>query len=656
MAKKRGATFKPEYTCGDVMGLYETRKNDGDEGRLRELSSRFRALCRMEHKVEIPEQYRAITKQVRTPFVRDAAHRITSSMISKKPLTHITPLDEAREDYRTAANIAERFDTAMIERLNKEIGRDLDYDLTYAHVRDGESVLKVQHRPDAWANFPERADGEPADAYQERSRDYKRGADLPIAWRNVDRMSVVYEGGEYGDQWVIEYGEYAKPYLRTRYAMSDGEGGRLINPSAVLEGKPAPEGWLTSATGRSVKVEFWTADEWHVIIDGSEAPGFPKANPYRPYLPYFRAPAYDMESLLYSLMFLVPRMDELLTMKMNWSYLGAYPNPVIETVPNAQGLIALEAPIGNTGNQAANAQAALVWKPGKALELGIGQRISFLVPPPVGSDLNEMVQLLKSLIDVAGIPSIMRGMSGSGDSGYLAAQMRAAVEMAYKVSAISLQRQREKALEFTHWLIANRVQQTVYVQGWSAINNKTGRPTRRASRAWLGMAPDSGGKNIADISKLGPVEVRYRPTAQTDLQADAMIATQLVSAGFYSKRQALETRLQEEDPDGILQEVRVEQMIETDPTLKQAVEDAALAKAGLKRQPQANPAAALVNAQGGPLLPPGPGQLTPSAAGSNVSGMPAVQGVTMPIQPGRPAGMYPGRPGGPNMGAGNGGA
>jgi hypothetical protein len=645
-----GKRFKPEYTAGDIMGLYEARKNDGDEGRLRNLSSEFRALTRLEHKVNIPTQYKAITREMRSPFVRDSAHRITSSMVAKYPIAHIEPLDEARAEYREAANIAERFDAAMIERFNKMLGRDIIWNLTYQHVRDGESVLKVVHRPDAWANFPERETDEPADSYSKRALDAQKrgGVDLPIAWRDVDRMSIVYEGGEYGDEWVIEYGEYAKPYLRSRYSMSDGEGGRLINPSAVLEGRPAPEGWLTSATGRSVKVEFFTAKEWHVIIDGSEAPGFPKKNPYCPYLPYFRAPAHDMESLLYSLLFLVPGFDELLTMKLNWAYLGSYPNPVIETVPNTQGLPALDMPLGNTSTQAAGGAEPLVWKPGKAMYLGVGQKISFMAPPPVGGDLNDLLTIFKSLIDIAGIPSIMRGMSGSGDSGYLAAQMRAAVDMAYRISAISLQRQIEKALEFSHWLIANIVRQTVYVQGWSEINRKTGKPKRRASKAWLGMAPDSSGKNIADISMLGPVSVQYRPTAPTDAQANAMIATQLVSAGLNDKRTALENWMQEEDPDSILTAIRVDEMIETDPALKQAVDDAALAKAGLKRQP--NPASALVNAQGNPLIPPGPGQLMSGPAANQVEGMPAVPGVTMPIvQRGRPAGAYPGQPGGPNM-------
>ncbi|MFA6046569.1 MAG: hypothetical protein WC718_16410 [Phycisphaerales bacterium] len=657
--------FSPEYTAGDVLGLYRTRSQDGDEGRLRGLASDFRQLCRLEHEVTIPKQYEAITKQVRTPFVRDAAHRIASSLVAKEPLPHTEPLDEAKEEYRQAANIAERWDKAFIERVNKERQQDIVFNLAYQHVRDGESVLKVVHRPDAWANFPERDEGEDADTYLKRARNFQRsGVDMPLVWRDIDRLSVVYENGEYGDDWIIEYGEYAKPYLRSRYAMRQ-DGDKLVNPRSALAGKPMPEGLQSSSTGNSVKVEFFTAREWHVIVDGSEAPGFPKANPYSPYLPYFRAPAYDMESMLYSLLFLVPRMDELLTMKLNWSVLGAYPNPILETIPNTQTLPALAGAFGNPGEPAGGQAKPIEWSPGKFLELPLGKRLTFLTPPPVGKDLNDLIGLLKDMIDIAGIPSIMRGISGGGDSGYHAAQMRAAVDMAYKISAMSLQRQLEKALEFSHWLVAHVVRQTVYVQGWSEINPKTGRPKHKASKAWVGLSPDSQGQNIANIANLGAVSVQFRPTTPTDQQANAMIAMQLTNAAkpLYDRRTALERWMQEEDPDAILAAIRVDELIENDPTLKQMTDDAALAKAGLRRAPPpapaVNPAAALVGPNGQPLLPPGPNQLVPQAnqAPPGVQGIP---GLTMPISPTPPgvpvggnggneaAGVFPGRPGGPN--------
>ena len=422
-----------------------------------------------------------------------------------------------------------------------------------------------------------------------------------------------------------------------------------------------PEGLQTSSTGHSVKIEFWTPDEWHVLIDGSEAPSFPKANPYSPHLPYFTAAASESESLLYSLLFLVPRLDDLLTMKLNWSVLGAYPNPVFETMPSANGMSGLEFPLPTPPSTPEGGQPKpLTWAPGKTMVLPVGQRLSFLSPPPVGKDLNDLIGILKSMIDIAGVPSIMRGISGSGDSGYLGAQMRDAAEMAYKLAARACQRQLSSALEFTHWLIPNKIKQTVYVYGWDSVNPKTGKPASRASQAWLGLSPEGESKNIASVNKIGQVDVMYRPTMPTDAQANAMIAMQLTNAAkpLSGVRHALETYLQEEDPESIMDEMAVEAALASEP-LASMVTERALKDAGLlpAQPPAPSPGQQLVGPNGQPIssgmLPPGPGQLNPvPLSGQAPPGVPGVRGLTMPISPTPPqgpGGVYPGQPGGPNL-------
>ena len=665
MAKK----FTADYEVSDILNLYQQRKDDGDESRLRAMITNLRALCRLEHEVNIPGEYKAISREVRTPFIRDAWHRIASSMLSKPPVPHIEPKDRDKADYRDAANIAERWDMAAIDRMNKEMSTDIQFNLTAQHVRDGESILKVAHRKDAWAAFPTGMSVSEQDTW-------KRSADFPIAWRDIDRLSVLYEGGEYGDEWILEYGEYAIPFLKQRYGMVENDAGRLTTPKLIIEGRGWPEGLLSASRGRRVKIEFMTTREWHVLVDGVEATGFPKPNPYKPYLNYFRAPAYDGESLLYSLLFLVPRMDELLTMKLNWGVLGAYPNPVIET--EASSLLAGIDPQGSvsavglsTVADAANVNK-VVWKPGKAIELPPGQKLSFLSPPPVGKDLNELALMLKSLIDIAGVPSIMRG--GDAASGYLASQMRAAAEMAYKISMLSLQRQQEKALDFTHWLIANKVKQTVYVLGWDSLHAKTKKPAKGSAEAWLGLSPDaSKSKYIAQIDKLGPVSMQYRAMLPTDAQANAMIAMQLTNAAkpLMGIRDALEKYLQEEDPESIMERLAVEAAMAEEPLrgiiLEKALQEAGLLSPQPAPQPIVNPQGqALVGPDGLPLVPPGPGQLQPvPLAQASVTGMPQVPGVNMPIVPmnvpnqsgssvpgrtgGRRPGMYPGQPGGPHQ-------
>ena len=333
MAKR----FKAKYDTGDVLAMYRQKLSNEDEMRLRNTTELLRTYCNLEHAVHIPAEYRAITREIRTPYLRDAWSRIAASLVSKPPVVQVTPKDENRREYRDASADASRFFAAMMTRLSKQTGSDAIYDSTSALVRDGESVLKLVHIPNAWGNFPAStgAPDEDMGKVLKSQEDYKKSQDLPFAWRVVDRLSCVFGDGEFGDDWAIEYGEYPMAYAKGKYGFSIGEDGRLYDPKRVTGGMPHSEG-MGAGPGRFVKVEFWDKDEWHVICDGTPAPNWPKANPYSPYIPLFRAKGHQSESLLYSLMYLVPRLDELLTMKLNWAFLGSYPNPVIETVPTQQ--------------------------------------------------------------------------------------------------------------------------------------------------------------------------------------------------------------------------------------------------------------------------------------------------------------------------------
>jgi hypothetical protein len=302
------------------------------------------------------------------------------------------------------------------------------------------------------------------------------------------------------------------------------------------------------------------------------------------------------------------------------------------------------------------------------MELGVGQDCAFLSPPPIGGDINDLIVIFENLIEVAGVPSVMRGTANAGDSGYLANQLRAAAEMSYKLAMLSLQRQLEKAMEFTHWMITNVVQQTVYVLGYDSINPKTGKPKTNAARAWLGLSPDRGTKNVADLSKLAQVSFSYRPTLPTDEQARAMIALQLTNAAnpLYSVRDALETWLQEEDPESVMDRLWVEKALASEP-LNSMMTERALSDAGLLpiQPPQPAQAPQLVGPDGMPIQsgmatngPISPGMQGVPLANQAPPGMAGVPGLTMPLTPpvpqgipggGAVPGMYPGMPGGPNL-------
>lgn len=658
MARKRATpgpavpeTQAPEKVidASYVMGLYQSRKGQGDEVTLRSDILTARSLCDLSHAVQVPEQYRAITKEVRTPFTRDALLRIVASLTQHPPIAHIEPVDDTREADRAAANLAERWTMAAMEAMTESLGEDVVYEDTKALVRDSESVIKLVHRPDAWATFPERDPGEDAESYQRRALGYQKRARVPFAWRVVDRLSMLFGNGEFGDDWAIEYGEYPTPYLASRYGMRQ-DGARLVNPESVLGGKPAPEGVLQASEGRSVKVEYWDAETWAVVIDGDLAPGFPQRNPYGQ-IPYFRARV--SEAVLKALTYLVPALDSLITMKMNWAYLGAYPNPVLEPVPNTQqlGLGGLSDPEGADGQK-----PVFTWRPGKLVQTPMGYKFYFVSPPAVGQDIDETISILRSLVDVAGIPSVFRGVGGSDQPGYAINQLIAAAVLTYRILTIALQRQLAEAGSFLWDLVSYRIRQPVYINERYEVA-KDGSRRERRDKGWLCLKPlqaeGPGGRNVAACDQLGRLSFAFRPVLPTDEQARTMIAIQATNAPkpLYGVRHALERQLQEEDPESIMDEAWVEGQLSQAPLDAQIVQEA-MRRVGLGQQPAT---AGLVGPTGEPLVPQGPGL----GGAPGVSGMPAVQGVTMPVQPtpsqpsailpgngGRVAGANPGQPGG----------
>ena len=620
-------------TADDIIALYQLKVSDGDEARLRDLATQIRTLTRMEHVVDVPDEYKQISKVIKLPHLRDTWQRTASAMLSKQPVVHIDPRT-AEDDARRAANIAEKWDYHVMEKMARSLGEDAVMESAKELIRDGESVLKVVHKPDAWANFPQRDKEEDAASYNKKADRYLKGARLPFAWRTVDRLSMVFGDGEYGDDWALEYGEYPKPYLKRKYDLTVATDGALT-PENTLGGTPMPEGLLSTSDGRSVKVEYVDEDWLCVIVDGSMIKGYPKKNPYTPHLNYFRAKLPDSESLLYSMLYLMPAVDRAVTMKQNWAILAAYPSPQLRPVPGMLPTMV------DAGLSLDAKPPPFVWKPGKTVQSPIGYEFGFVSPPPTGQDLNDMIRLLMTLLEIAGIPSVMRGQMGEG-SGYLANQLLAAASMSFKVGLRALGRQFEQALELIHWMIPHVVHQPVYVLVPGA--------TTEGSAEFLGLGPDDKlNLTEAPVSLLGPVTLKFRPALPTDEQANAMIGIQTVNSPkqMLSTKRALERYFQEEDPEGAVDEIYVERALESEPVnsivIQQALQEAfpELAQQ-VQPPPHPNPASALVGPNGEPLI----NQNGSLGAAEMIGGIPSVQGLNTPIQPGR-AGMFPGRPGTP---------
>lgn len=637
LMQERGVASPEPVTADYVMGLYRWKMRDPEEQGLRRYISESRQLREMSLPVKIPAEYKAITKEVHTPYYRDNGFRVAASLVKDPPILLATARDEG-VDADKAASIGSKWTMAMLSDMNRVANMNITYESALKLVFDSESVIKTVHKPDAWANFPVRAMDEGPRQYAGRvDKHRKGGVKGPFASRVVDRMQMVFGDGEYGDEWCIEYGEYPRPYLDRAYGTAiDTE----VVPVTTIGGTPVPENYPADTrvggmdnrgmSGRAIKYEYFDAYQWHVVIDGKDAPGFPKPNPYCPFLPYQRAISYPV---LYPLRYLVPALDALLTMQQNWAYLSAFPVVVMEPLAGVQAMLDT-LPIGDTNEPNPNQ----TWRPGKIYFPPNDRTMRFLEPPQSGADLRNMISEFRELIDIAGIPSVMRGAGGSRQPGYSINQLLAAGQVTYKQLGDALERQEEMRAAFLWNCVDYTIKDDVYVLGDDG-----------GSKRWIGLSGKEKAKlteHVAPVSDLGPPQCTFRPVLPTDEQAEAMIGLQELNSPrqMLSHETILTRRYQLEDPVAELDAIAVETALNA-PDFQQDMMDQARRELGLPVKRLAPPPDAGL---GGaftpndatnsgeatvPLLTQGAG----SGQGVGPNGLPLATG-------GRVAGSFPGQP------------
>lgn len=628
-------------TADYVMGLYRYGLTHQEERGLRSFIRLSEELFDMRHRVSIPKEYRAITKEIRTPLYRDAGLRIAGSLVKDPPYIGVPGRDETAQA-KKAASIATQFLMAVLNDMDAATGEDLMFKSSRDLTFDSESVIKVVHRPDAWANFPGYTPGAQApETYTAGAHRYAKGSvTQPFAARVVDRRQMLFGDGEYGDEWCLEYGEYSKPYLAQKYGMLTPTYSEDVTPATELAGKPQPEpgeGGLSvgGIGGKSVKVEYFETGEdgqWAVLINGQMAPGFPRPNPYAPFLPYVRTTSFPA---LYALTYLVPALDGLLTMKYNWAHLSSYPIPMMEPIRGLQQVLDA-GPVGNTDEPNANQ----TWRPGRLYFPPPDRVLKFLEVPGTGRDVDEMIAQVREMIDVAGVPSVFRGIGGARQPGYSINQLMAAAQLNYKQLGNSLQRQHSGVGK----LILHMVKKTIGLPVYATGEDKD-------QKHWFGVKPTGNvTEECAPIDLLGPVKSTFRPVLPTDEEADAMIGMQAFTSKWMSHATTLERYAHVEDADAEIDRLWAEAALD-DPALNMELMTEARRRKGLPVPQMAAQIAPPVQAGGATE------EFTPNDATN--SGEPTVRGMTQPLRParratppiangGRPAGSFPGRPGGPN--------
>ncbi|MCY3958752.1 MAG: hypothetical protein OXG65_10710 [Chloroflexi bacterium] len=544
----------------------------GEFGERNARIERLRRLRYMETPVDIPPAYRSSAREVRTPVAREQLKRVIGSLTANRPLVHVPPA-EPTAAARTSADLRARWTNAALRRMDSEAARDVFGMLIDAMVADGAGVLKLLYAPDRWAGYPRRA-GEPdesAATFLQRAERFKKSARFPLAWRDVDVTTFYPLEGEEGLEACLEIAERPRHLVQRRYGLiSDRRSGRLVPADGAPRaadrsaGPPAAPNAAPRVTARVV--EYWDDEYFAYLVDGHLVRrgrhgygAIPYVQAYGDQTPS-RDPAKAGVSMLASMEYLVPLLDQLLTMKQNALFLYAYPTPKITNFSP------VDPSLGNDGRP-----RSLDFRPGELLPLYQGEDLSFLQWEGTPPDLDELIAQTRAMIDQAGAPSVLFGVPPDGNaSGYLLNQLINTARVSFQQIARHAEQALERIVRLMWRLVESRIGETVFV--FEAEDEQ----------GWIGLGPE-------DIDGYRAVRVRMDPLGPADDVAQGTLAASLVSARLASRRWAMREKLGIEDAEAVEDEMLLDELIDA-PEVRAAIVREALGQAGFASPPAKEPA------------------------------------------------------------------
>jgi hypothetical protein len=388
-----------------------------------------RALRALLHTVNVPEVYRTTAQVIKTPVLADMVQRLTATLTVNYPTWRRTPIG-ASDKAQDQSSLVEKWLTAAHRRMEDESNRSVFRQVMSAAIGDGMGVMQYTWLPENWKGFPRKAEEEQGKDYLARTDEYTMSRPFPFGWRDVDPLSFfVYEPNE-GDAEVLVIQRLPLAPTASRLGVRRDDSKKWVKAGA---GKAVPPNW--SGAGEDVEVIcHWSKTQVCWQIDGDYARTDPNPWGEVPFVwfsglsSHENTPERAFLPVAFAFEHLIPLLDSLLTMKSNWMYLSAFPQQVLK-LSNTR-LQGMATSLGVPEQRTANLPTIEL---GKVLTLYEGEDHGFSSPPPVGTDLNQMIQLVMGLIDNAGIGQVLKGSSPGGDpTGYLYQQMVQAARLTYE--------------------------------------------------------------------------------------------------------------------------------------------------------------------------------------------------------------------------------
>lgn len=555
--------------------------------------------------INIPEAYKVTTREVRTPIIKDLLFRVVGSFLAEPPRISCPPLNETDKEKRKA-NAREKALVAAWKRMTREVGYDVSVKLVDGALADGMSVALTLERNEVYSNmrgYPSRIEGQNAKAYLDEVEDYKKRAELPFVVMYVDPLTYypVYSGSRKTSEWYV----YNVPLLDAmdEFGITEKEG-RYVKIKPNNRREPVENELFLE--NKTVQVaECWTRNKVYYLIDRcfvEERENKRKRSPFTVFgglITSSMEPAKAYQSIIEPFKHLIPAVEELLAMKMNWSAIGAFPFFLDKNSEPSMGTLP-------TGLQEAENITDI--RPGSVLRGDVG----FLSPPPVGQDLTDLVNLMLSFISKSGLASVMYGEMPAGSAGYLANQLATNSTLIYRPIL--------KNFEMAMSEIMSNILRIVDDLGEEVPVYFDGKIKRRNVAEWMILDPK-------DINGFYEVDVKMKMVSQYDRIMGGDFGGRMNSAGILPKDFVIEELMQYDDPNTLLDQVAVERYLDS-PQIAEVISLDAAEKAGLVQPPQQSP----------PTSNMGMGMAMGAEPSMPMGGIPSTVGGGQPYIPSMPGG------------------
>lgn len=543
-----GATGEDDAKTGMIQDLVQQLRDDFRDRDA--LYAAYDTVLFQQNEVRIPDNYRKIALEVKSPLAPHIANTITAALSTNPPNVQFDPVSFG-DPAQANSTLREKFFEAAWRRQEEEAQRPLFRPFMHALVTKGEGVLKtVERTKKSWSKYTRDAaklrsiladdedlsDEEKEKLYGQQTEAWKRTLPYPIATTDVPPDTFYYVKNEDGFTFCCEV--KTVPFYETleRFNASVNEKGQILAPSDYRSaGLPRHE-WATAFgsttpgrsqwTGRGrvkpiTMVEAWDANEVTYILYG---PGQVTRGGKRLGRgtvvksvrhrygdrvtgalrgPYFQAlgitthsrlPEHAGLGILFGFLELFPMLDSLLTIQANAAFLYGFP-AFKESAPQGP---TLQGPFGNDQSEGESGKTRI--EPGTLYPRDIAP----VDMPRSGIDLEKTTTWIRDFIQMA-MPNVVSGAVSAEQSGWAITQASQLARLGWQPIIDNAQFALSRRVGFESWLLDRRVREDVSVWGEVPANYTTA----RARQGWLTIGPD-------DLNGVH----RYRVVLQPETPAD----------------------------------------------------------------------------------------------------------------------------------------